>query len=496
MVPNLKKILTAGLAATLSLTMLAGCQNATQKGDTVTLPKLDPGNPVSIEIWHYYNGPQKTAFDNLIHEFNETVGMEQGIIVEAFSQGNVDGLIGQVTEAAEKKVGAPELPDIFAAYADTAYEVDRLGLLADLSPYLSKEELEEYRPEFIEEGYLSGDSSLKIFPIAKSMELFMLNQTDWQTFADATGADLNELSTMEGVTRTAAAYYQWTDSLTPEAGDGKAFFGRDAMANYFIIGCRQLGAEIFSVKDGAVTVNADKDVMRRLWDNYYVPFIHGWFSANGRFRSDAAHTGDIIALVGASSGTTYFPTEVTFNDLESYPIDCLILPAPIFEGGGAYAIQQGAGMSVIHSDATTEYACTVFLKWFTETKRNTEFSVSSGYLPVKQEALNLENLRSAISGEESTKDAARMDNTFSAALEQLDRCTLYTTSAFPGGNAARAVLETSMSTRAAEDRKAILALVAAGSTEAEAMEVYDTEASFDQWYTGFLAELDAACQGG
>lgn len=489
----MKKLLTVCLTASLALTLLSGCRTA-PSGKTASLPKLDPANPVSIEIWHYYNGPQKTSFDQLIHEFNETVGMEQGIIVEAFSQGNVDGLIEKVTEAAEKKVGAPSLPNIFAAYADTAYEVDRLGLLANLTPYLSEEALAEYRPEFIEEGYLSDDGALKIFPIAKSMELFMLNQTDWQKFADATGASLDELATVEGITRTAQAYYQWTDSLTPEADDGKAFFGRDAMANYFIIGCRQLGGEIFNVTEGAVTVNAQRDTLRRLWDNYYVPFINGWFSASGRFRSDAAHTGDLIALVGASSGTTYFPTEVTINDLESYPIDSLIMPAPMFEGGEAYAIQQGAGMSVIKSDPAAEYASTVFLTWFTQTQRNTVFAVESGYLPVKNDALNMDNLRTALSEEESAANAAHMEATFAAALEQLECCTLYTTRAFPGGNAARSVLETSMSSRAEQDRQAIEALMESGSTAAEAVALYDTDANFEQWYADFLSELNAVCQ--
>ena len=55
---------------------------------------------------------------------------------------------------------------------------------------------------------------------------------------------LADLETFEGITATARAYYAWTDSLTDAPDDGKAFFGRDAMANYCIIGSRQLGAEV------------------------------------------------------------------------------------------------------------------------------------------------------------------------------------------------------------------------------------------------------------
>ncbi len=53
------------------------------------------------------------------------MGREKGIVVEAFSQGNVNDLIQKVTDAADKKVGASEIPDIFSAYVDTAYAMDQ-----------------------------------------------------------------------------------------------------------------------------------------------------------------------------------------------------------------------------------------------------------------------------------------------------------------------------------------------------------------------------------
>ena len=144
------------LALLLIMVMaLSGCQNSGFEG------KLDAKNPVSIEIWHYYNGPQKTEFDRLVTEFNETVGKEKGIIVEAFSQGNsISALVEKVMDAANKKVGAGEIPDVFAAYADTAYQVDQLGLVASLDAYLTKEELDEYVAPYMEEGRFDEEGSL------------------------------------------------------------------------------------------------------------------------------------------------------------------------------------------------------------------------------------------------------------------------------------------------------------------------------------------------
>ena len=408
--------------------------------------------------------------------------MEKGIIVEAYSQGNVTDLINKVIDAANKKVGAEDIPNIFAAYADTAYAVDQLGLVASLDPYLTKEELAEYRPEFLEEGRFDKEGNLKIFPTAKSVELLMLNRTDWDPFASATGAQISDLKTMEGITATAKKYYEWTDQLNGDAAGGKALFGRDAMANYFIIGCRQLGVEIFAGAKQNGVINLDKKVLRKLWDHYYVPFISGYFGGFGRFRSDDAKTGDLISFVGSSTGATYFPESVAVSDTESYPIDCTILPAPYFQDGEKYAVQQGAGMVVAKADEKEEYASTLFLKWFTEADRNIEFAVCSGYLPVKKEALNLEKINRSVDSQSTLDAKERMKQMFGVALEQIAESTLYTSKAFEGGTQARNLLENSMTEKAKADRASVVSLIDGGEPHADAVARYTTDQNFETWF--------------
>lgn len=170
---------------------------------------LDPENPTTITLWNYYTGAQQEAFNNLVHEFNETYGKEKGIYVKSSSEGDVNDLEEHVLEAAEKKVGAKEMPNVFMAYSDTAYRVDQMGFVENLAPYFSKEEREEYVEQYLEEGIFSKEE-LKIFPMAKATEIFALNQTDWEKFADATGVTKEMLATMEGVVDVAKMYYEWT----------------------------------------------------------------------------------------------------------------------------------------------------------------------------------------------------------------------------------------------------------------------------------------------
>ena len=92
--------------------------------------------------------------------------------------------------------------------------------------------------------------------------------------------------TIECLLAVAERDYNWTDAQTATPDDGKALFGRDAMANYLLIGAQELGCTIFEVDgDGRLTLHFDRDIIRKLWDSYYVPFIKGYFSAAGRFRS-------------------------------------------------------------------------------------------------------------------------------------------------------------------------------------------------------------------
>ncbi|MEG2259970.1 MAG: ABC transporter substrate-binding protein, partial [Oscillospiraceae bacterium] len=128
-----KNYIKAIAAATAIMLILCGCGS----GKNV----LDKDNPVTITVWHYYNGIQQRIFDELVKEFNETVGVEKGIIVESQNQGDVVGLTEKVIDSANQVVGSDEMPEIFAAYADTAYEINKMGLAVDITQYLSNDEL-------------------------------------------------------------------------------------------------------------------------------------------------------------------------------------------------------------------------------------------------------------------------------------------------------------------------------------------------------------------
>ena len=159
----MKKKCVTMLLITIMTASLAGCGSS--KDGSGKSVKLDPDHPVSPTIWHYYNGAQQAMFDTLVKEFNSSIGKEEGIYVESYSQGSVSDLEEAVNSSLNGEVGAEELPDIFSSYSDTAYAVQqKQDKLADLSVYFTEDELSRYVDSYIQEGYFNQDGAFISFP--------------------------------------------------------------------------------------------------------------------------------------------------------------------------------------------------------------------------------------------------------------------------------------------------------------------------------------------
>lgn len=481
-----KKAVIALLATVLVFGATAQAEDSYDDGEI-----LDPENPVTLTVWHYYNGVHQAAFDKLVEEFNGTVGKDLGIYVEETGKGSVSDLESSIQDAVNAEVGAEDIPDVFSAYTDSAYVLQKDGVLTDLTQYFTQEELDQYVDAYVQEGEFAGDGGLYVFPVAKSTEITMMNKTDWEKFARETDVSLDDLSTMQGIVKVAEQYYEWTDAQTPDIpDDGKSFYGRDSMSNYFLIGMKQLGMDLFEVKDGSVTLQADKEALHTLWENYYVPYVKGYFVSYGKFGSDDVKTGDTLVYTGSTASSMYFPDNVELDD-DSYPIDYVIKNAPVFEGGEAYSVQQGAGMAVAKSDRAHEYAASVFLKWFTQSDNSLKFGSASGYLPVRKDANTTEALDRVIQ-EEQIQIAPKTYDCLTTVMDQFENTAYYVPSCFENSYQARKVLDYNLKDKAVADKEAIDEEIAGGTAREEAIAPYITEEAFDSWYEVFVSELSEA----
>lgn len=421
----------------------------------------------SLQIWTYYNGDTETSFQSLVDEFNSTEGQKARIAVTAQSQGKkVNDLLQALLDTAENKVGTTSMPDLFLAYSDTAYELDKLNKVASLDDYFTEEELSNFDSGFLNEGRISSDKKLKILPVSKSTEALYINKTDFDKFI-AQYPELNiqysDLSTIEGIIDVSEKYYEKTK---------KAFYGRDSLDNYFVIGAKQLGIDILHYDEkNNYGINYDKSVFRKLWDSYYVPFVKGYFDAVGSFRSDDIKNGKILAYVGSTSSGGYFPNNVVVSDTEKYDIEAKVIQAPKFKDGENYAVSQGAGFCISKSNTEQEKAAATFLKWLTKKENIQKFSANSGYFPATIDGFDDD----FVNAQTNTK----FKETFAVAKTTIKENTMYSNIVGEGGTSYRNKLNTSL-TKACKEAKTA---VTASNYDENVIAEYTSDEKFEEWFS-------------
>lgn len=456
---KIKKTFLALTIGTLCLTTSCGSQ--------------DKEN-IQIKIWHYYNNEQLTAFKEIVTNFNESIGREKHIEVVEESLGYVTDLSSALINSANGVSGAESMPNMFMSYSDTAYQLDLLDKIASLNPYFTEEELLKYNDSFISEGVLVNQNELKILPVAKSFEALYINKTDFDKFISANPEiTYDKLSTIEGIIEVAEIYYDYSG--------GKAFYGRDSLSNYFIIGAKQLGTDLFYYDDkGDFQISKNEEVYKTLWNNYYVPMVKGYFTSKGRFRTADMQNGNILCYTGSTSSSTYFPDKVIVDDDYSYDIIPKVQAAPVFQNGQPYAVSQGAGICVTKSTVEIEKACVEFLKWFTADDINENFAIKSSYLPVKKSKLN-EDLINKV-------DAIVEKESFKVALEAINSDKLYTNVASAKGETTRNLFDKTLNETANNALNAINEMVETGISRAEAIETFITDDAFTVWYNSLIQQ--------
>ena len=471
--------------------LISSCNRSVSEGNAVKYDIdtiLNKSEPITINIWHYYSATQKENFDSLIDNFNASEGAKYGVYVRGIRRaGNASEIASFLADALSQKLGADETPDIFSAYPDTAYDFNQQGLLLDLSDFFTEKEKDEYVKNFLYSSGFGVKDEIKLFPVAKATEVFVLNKTAWKPFAEAMGVSYRDLITWEGLVKVAELYHKWTDSLTAEPNDGKPFFGRDALSNYILVGTYELGNSIFNVlENGDVEFVLDKKTLRTCWDNYYVPFVKGFFTAKGRFRADDLKTGDIIVCITSTSSATYLPSKVIDASGNFSPVDLQVLPVPHFRKAmHKTVVQQGAGMAVLKSSLKRETASVLFLKWLTDMQKYSEFAASTGYLPVKKKELESEAVKSAFYSN-NIPILPVVQDSLKVSLEAIKSLDLYFQPGFKNSDKARNLLADLLQEKAKEDRAKVLEKVRAGKNYDEALNEFLSDNVFEEW----LKELE------
>ena len=354
-----RKLFLLLLIFSISICCLSGCKKS----------ELDKNKPVTLTMWHVYGEQADSPMNRLIDEFNETVGVEKGIIINVTAMSNASKIGEKLLDAHNKIPGSAEMPDLFFAHKSNVLELGADCLL-DWNEYFSEKELSAYIPEFLEDGTAAG--KLSVFPVSKSTHLLFIAGGQFERFSADTGVTYEALSTWDGFFDAAAKYYDWSG--------GKPFCALDYPLR---------AIELAATESGAGNIFADNgfyDPSNVIFKQTFIKFADslakGHIMLSNLYSNTQVMTGEVVAGIGSSAAILYYNDTVTYEDGTSEPMDPEILPLPAENGKKPYITQAGVGLCAYKTSSQKAEAAVIFAKWLTEPERNLEFVCQTGYMPV------------------------------------------------------------------------------------------------------------------
>ena len=339
---------------------MVGCGskgNDTSSADIVTEIK----EPVEITFWHAMNGDLEKSLTSLTEKF---MAENPNIKVTLQNQSSYKDLQQKITAT----VASPkDLPTMTQAYPDWMFNPIKDNLVTDLTPYIENETLkfdnyEDILPSFREAAKIDG----KIYgmPFNKSTEVLWYNKT----LLDELG--LKAPTTYDELVQVAK---------TIKEKKGIAGAGFDSLNTYYTTFLKTEGKTFDSSFD--VTSEASAKAL-----NYYLEGVkEGYFRIAGtdNYLSGPFGNGTVAMYVGSNAGENFVKQGVGDK------FEVAAAPYPT-----SASLQQGTDLYVF-SSATAEQktAAYMFLKFLTTKENQITWASETGYMPVRQSAIDSEEYK-------------------------------------------------------------------------------------------------------
>jgi multiple sugar transport system substrate-binding protein len=341
-----KRLTRAVVGAGVAALVLSGCGGSDDaSGD----------GPVEVTVWHYWDGTNADAFDDLADQYNES---HPDVEIKTSMVPNADFLTKLRTSASSHT-----LPDIAIGDLVWVPQIQQIGSLADLSSMIPEDTLADVNPALTAFGTIDG-AQVSV-PVSANNLGYMYNKTLYQQ----AGLDPEKPpTTWEELQEDAETILEKTGKpgydLYTEAGDS----GEGVTWN-FQVNLWQAGGEFLTEDNSAAAFNTPEGAKAL---QYWVDLIDSGASPYakwGEFEKGAggsAQEGSWMVGIWAADPPFDFGTATV-----PYPSD----GQPATNLGGEQA------MVFDNSDAEAQAAAD-FLSWFLEPEQVTSWSEATGMLPV------------------------------------------------------------------------------------------------------------------
>ena len=350
---KLKKILPLAI----SLSLMAGCsgkkQSATPTNEEIV---TEIKNPDEITFWHAINGDQEKSLQGLVDNFQKE---NPNIKVILQNQSSYPDLQQKITATT---ASPKDLPTMTQAYPDWLLNAIDENLVLDLKPYIENETLKFDNYDDIVKGFREAstlDGKIYGIPFNKSTEVLWYNKTLF---------DKLNLK----VPKTYEEFKDVAEDIKEKANIVGGGF--DSLSNYYTTYLKNEGVTF----DSKLDPTSDKS--EKAVDYYLDGVKKGYFRIAGTDKYLSAPFGNetIAMFVGSNASETFVKQGVN-NKFEIG-----VAPYPAKE-----VMQQGTDLFVFNS-ATAEQktAAYEFLKFLTTKDNQITWATQTGYIPVRESAIN------------------------------------------------------------------------------------------------------------
>ena len=390
----MKRIFAAVLLVAMLLSLLTACGGQSNAGaNDFAVPESGyDGSEVTIKFAHTMGKKLTEVLDYHIGEFNK---LYPNITIEHSSYGgwgDIAGLINTEIIGDNQPNIAYCYPDHVAMYNMALATVTLDDLIASQVEVtrndgtteimgLTQEQIDDFIPGFYNEGKVYGDGKMYTMPMSKSTEVLYYNKTFFEE------NNLTVPTTWEEMADVCEKILAIDDKCIP--------LGYDSEDNWFITMCEQYGYDFTSASgDEHYLFNNDNcksfvKNIRQWYQNGYVTTeaLYGAYTS-GLFTELDKTISHSYMCVGSSGGAGYqIPADRAF--------EVGVAPIPQVDAANPKVISQGPSLCILKGGKTTDQqimASWLFVKYLTTNMAfQTEFSSTSGYMPVLKSAQNDEN---------------------------------------------------------------------------------------------------------
>jgi multiple sugar transport system substrate-binding protein len=350
----------------------AGAANAANNygfkpGAGSAVDNVDIKAPVEITFWHTQTGTNADALNKIIAQFQEKY---PNIKVKAENQGTYTDLFQKTTAA----INGGGLPDLSVAYESFVSEYQSANVVLPLEDYinstkygLSAQDLQDFYPVYITDNqYAEYNGQMLSFPFTKSV-LVMYYNADKLKEAGLTAPQ---------------TWGDFVSACKKFTGDVKGY-AINIDASTFNGAVYSNGGELISKDQTQWQFNQQPGVtyLKDIEDMVQSGCAYQIAKANDDQNSFA--DGKVVFTMGSSAGLSYYQSAVDKGAKFNWNVAII----PHGQGAQPVTTSYGGNVTLFKSNSPEkQLASWLFVKYFTSTDVTAQWSVATGYLPVRKTA--------------------------------------------------------------------------------------------------------------